>query len=91
MTQLLNFIIITESTPTHCTGELTRKHVAEAFWNAEVESELRMDNINFKFTEKSDRESFMDAVDQKRAKQPYAHTNCSEECKKRGNVKSTLW
>ena len=50
-------------------------HVAEAFWNAEVESELRMDNINFKFTEKSDRESFMDAVDQKRAKQSYAYAH----------------
>ena len=33
----------------HCTGELTRKHVAEAFWNAEVESELRTGNIKFKF------------------------------------------
>ena len=65
--------------------------MAEAFWKAEVKSELRMDNISFKFFEKSDREIFTNAVDQKRAKQPYAHTNCSEECKRRGNVKSTLW
>ena len=59
--------------------------MAEAFWNSEVESELRMGDINFKFTEKSDREAFMDAVDRSRANNPYAHTNCSEECRKRGN------
>ena len=29
----------------------------------EVESELRVDDIGIKFTEKSDREAFMDAVD----------------------------
>ena len=28
----------------------------------------------------------MDAVDRKRANTPYAHTNCSEECRKRGDV-----
>lgn len=59
--------------------------MAEAFWNSEVQSELRMGDINFKFTEKSDREAFMDAVDRSRANNPYAHTNCSEECRKRGN------
>ena len=63
---------------------LTRKHVAEAFWNAEVESELRTGGVTFKFTEKSDREAFMDEVDRARAKNPYVHTNCSEECRKRG-------
>ena len=59
--------------------------MAEAFWNAEVESELRTGNIKFKFTEKTDREAFMDAVDKGRANNPYTHTNCSEECRKRGN------
>lgn len=66
-------------------GALTRKHVAEAFWNNEVESEVRGDhNLTFRFTEKTDCEAFMDMVDQKRATTPYPHTNCSEECKKRG-------
>ena len=51
---------------------------------SDPESELRVDDIDFKFTEKSDREAFMDAVDRKRATTPYAHTNCSEECRKRG-------
>ena len=54
-----------------------------------MESELRIDDISFKFTEKSDREAFMDVVDRKRSNTPYAHTNCSsEECRKRGNVAS---
>ena len=53
------------------------KHVAEAFWNNEVESEVRGDhNLTFRFTEKTDREAFMDMVDQKRATTPYPHTNC---------------
>ena len=82
---IITIVTISEGTAIHCTGELTRKHVAEAFWNSEVESELRMGDINFKFTEKSDREAFMDAVDRSRANNPYAHTNCSEECRKRGN------
>ena len=64
--------------------------MAEAFWNAEVESEVRTGNINFKFTEKNDREAFMDAVDKSRANNPYTHTNCSEECRKRGNWTCTI-
>ena len=63
--------------------------MAEAFWNAEVEHELRTSDVKFKFTEKTDREVFMDAVDRGRANNPYAHTNCSEESRKRGN--STLY
>ena len=51
-----------------------------------MESEVRGDhNLSFRFTEKTDREAFMDMVDQKRATTPHPHTNCSEECKKRGN------
>lgn len=67
----------------HCPGKLTRKHVAEAFWNAEVEDEIRLNDVNdIKFHEKYDREIFMDAVDKKRAYHPYPHANCSEECHK---------
>lgn len=77
--------IFLDETAVHCTGELTRKHIAEAFWNSEVESELRLHgDITFKFKERLDREKFMDAVDQKRASHPYPHTQCSEECRKRG-------
>jgi hypothetical protein len=55
-----------------------------------VESELRMNDSNFRFTEKSDRESFMDEIDRRRANNPYAHTNYSEECRKRGNAVISL-
>ena len=47
--------------------------MAEAFWNAKVESEVRTGNINFKFTEKNDREAFMDVVDKSQANNPYTH------------------
>ena len=64
--------IFLDETAVHCTGELTRKHIAEAFWNSEVESELRLHgDITFKFKERLDREKFMDAVDQERASHPY--------------------
>ena len=66
-----------------CPGQLHRKHVSEAFWNAEVEAEVREHEIGYKFTEKADREAFMDMVDKKRAANPYPHENCSEECKKK--------
>ena len=68
------------------TEELTRKHVAEAFWNFEVESELRLtsDVDKFMWKENCDREAFMDEVDSKRSTNPYPHKYCSEECKKRG-------
>lgn len=68
------------------TGELTRKHVAEAFWNYEVECELRLtgDIDEFRWRKNSDREVFMDQVDSKRSSNPYPHTCSSEECKKRG-------
>ena len=39
-----------------------------------MENELRVDDINFKFTKKSDREAFMDAVDRKRATILHMHT-----------------
>lgn len=66
---------------------LTRKHVSEAFWNAEVENEVRDHEPGYKFTEKTDREGFMDMVDRKRATIPYPHENCSEKCRQRGNSK----
>ena len=68
-----------------CTGELHQKHVSEAFWNAEVEGEVREHEFGYKFSEKGDREAFMDMVDRKRANNPYPHKNCAEECRKRGS------
>lgn len=67
--------------------ELHRKIVADAFWTAECEAELREgDKIDHHFKRQEDREKFMDAVDRDRATTTYSHSNCSEECKKRGEV-----
>ena len=59
---------------------LTQKHVAEAFWNAEVENEVWLVDINVTFTHKSSRKDFIDMIDKKRASNPYPHQHCSEEC-----------
>lgn len=65
--------------------ELHRKSVGEAFWNAESEDELREANkINYQFQSQSAREDLMAEIDQKRANSTYLHSNCSEECRKRG-------
>lgn len=70
--------------------ELHRKTVAEAFWTAEVESELReRADVGHTFTSAASREQFMDVADKQRALQPYPHDICSDECRKRGC--GTLW
>ena len=68
-----------------CTHELHRKSVAEAFWNAEIENELREEGkIGYIFSSLDSREELMDAIDEERTSHPYVHTNCTDECKKRG-------
>ncbi len=70
--------------------ELHRKSVAEAFWNAECEAELReANNINYKFSGGT-REHLMAEIDQKRASLTYPHSDCSEECRKRGKYWSLI-
>ncbi len=67
------------------THELHRKSVAEAFWNAEIEDELReIGQIGYIFSSVDSREKLMDSIDEERAKRPYAHNDCTDECKKRG-------
>ena len=75
-----------ESTDMHMiTHELHRKSVAEAFWNAEIEDELReKGQIGYIFSSVDSREKLMDSIDEERAKRPYAHNECTDECKKRG-------
>ena len=77
----------TESLP----HELHRKLVAEAFWTAECEAELRESNkLDYCFKRVEDRKELMDAIDKERAISTYAHTECSGECKKRGKNNYTL-
>ena len=65
--------------------ELNRKLVAEAFWNAECEMELReTNNIGHSFLSVSAREDLMKETDHKRANSTYSHDVCSDECELRG-------
>ena len=64
---------------------LNRKTVAEAFWNAELEAELRqMAWIHCPFQGSKSREMHMQKIDQVRASTVYPHDICSEECRRRG-------
>lgn len=64
--------------------ELNRKLVAEAFWIAESEMELReTKNIGHCFCSVSAREDLMKEIDCKRANTTYPHNDCSDKWKKR--------
>ncbi len=66
-------------------SEIGRKTVASAFWNYQLESELREEGHEmYLFTDSKSREKCMDEIDRKRCVSVYAHEQCSEECKKRG-------
>ena len=70
-----------------CPHELHRKLVAEAFWTAECEAELRESNkIDHYFKCVGAREELMDTTDKERANTTYSHLECSEECRKRGKT-----
>ncbi len=64
---------------------LSRKTIAEAFWNAELEDELRCRGwIDRAFACSQSREDLMREVDSVRAAEVYPHNLCSDECKRRG-------
>ena len=66
--------------------------MAEAFWTAECEAELRESNkIDHHFKRVGDREELMDNIDKERANTTYSHFECSEECKKRGKNPRKLY
>ena len=64
---------------------LSWKTVAEAFWNREVEDELRRREwLDRLFEHGRSREEIMMTIDKERATTVYPHEQCSDECKKRG-------
>ena len=66
-------------------SEIHRKTVSQAFWNSEVEMELRERGWEkYRFAKQEDREKLMEKVDKERATTIYAHKHCTELCKKRG-------
>ncbi len=64
--------------------DISASTVAEAFYWGEVENELRAINMDYFFRKDSDRESCMEAIEEKRREKIYPHLTCEEECKKRG-------
>ena len=69
--------------------EIHSKTVASAFWNHQVEAELRERGWEeYLFVSSSSREDCMKKIDEERAKSIYPHheSNCSEECKQRGKL-----
>lgn len=70
--------------------ELTRKHVSDMFYNAELEHEIRkcQDGLEWAFVRDGDREKYLEKVIKETNKKRYHHTPV-EGCAKRGKV-STL-
>lgn len=70
-----------------CSIELSPYMVSEAFYNGELENELRrIERVEYTFKRDSDRETCMQMVEEVRRKTVYPHNvdDCTEECKKRG-------
>ena len=66
------------------------KQCAAAFWNGELEEELReTGSLDFfgLMKKDEDREKVMEQIDEQRAKSVYQHSleDCSDDCKARGN------
>lgn len=77
-----------DGTLRECRGlvELHRKVVAKAFWNSEIEAELReLKWTDFQFQSPDDHTHVLERIDKWRASNTYSsHHTCSEECRKRG-------
>ena len=68
----------------------TEKRSAQAFWNGELEAEMRERSeleMFGKFKADGNKELIMGIVDDLRAKENYCHSpeDCTEDCKLRGN------
>ncbi len=68
-------------------AKLHRKVVAQAFWNSEVEEELRERRwLDVRFSTVRSREEVMEAVDRERAVSVCQDSMCSDECQRRYNT-----
>ena len=68
---------------------MSPKNASNAFYNGELEAELRrIGDENYAFFSNEDREKCMDTLVQLRRKQIYPHEEdeCSESCRNRGNT-----
>ena len=74
--------------------ELTPRLVSEAFYNGEVESEVRTLLSDMKLTldecivhTDDDREAIMDRIESIRSNSIYPHSQCNTDCRERGTFK----
>ena len=71
-------------------SELHPHIVADAFYNGEIENEIRQlvregwKFTNFSFKNDSDRERLMEVIESIRCERIYPHYECTAECKERG-------
>ncbi len=73
-------------------SELNPRVTADAFYNGELEDELRLlvtehpslQLCDFPFNTDADREPIMEQVETFRAQSIYPHHNCTNECQERG-------
>ena len=76
----------------HFFTELSPHVVADAFYNGEVENEIRLlvtgssrlTLSDFTFRKDSDREVIMEKIESIRSQTIYHHHDCTPDCKKRG-------
>ena len=79
---------------------MTAKYAADAFYDGELESEVRLLVLlakppcslsHFSFTRDSDREMIMETIEAIRSTSIYTHseTDCTSVCKKRGKLSYT--
>lgn len=74
--------------PDYCI-ELSPHTIGEAFYNGEMENELRrIDKIDYRLYKDSDRDKCMEMIEDIRRQSIYPHNDdaCTAECKKRGTL-----
>ena len=83
--------IIIILTACHAFTELTARLVSEAFYNSELESEVRLLVAEKKLTlnecifrQDADRNNIMEKIESIRSHSIYPHYKCTAECKERG-------
>lgn len=73
-------------------AELHPHIVADAFYNGEIENEIRQlasegwQVTDFSFRSDSDRERIMEEIENIRCQRIYPHNECTADCKERGMI-----
>ena len=94
---LVHFLLVNYGLNVSC-AELNPHTVADAFYNGELENEIRLlattsDTVNlsdFTFRKDSDREAIMEKIESIRSQTMYHHHDCTPDCKQRGKLNNFL-